>query len=29
MKHENVRGVQIKSFNFLKVLGQGASAMVY
>lgn len=29
MKHERLEGVKFKTFNFLKVLGQGAWATVY
>lgn len=29
MKHENVQGQRMKSFNFIKVLGEGAWAVVY
>lgn len=29
LKHENVLGQKMKSFNFIKVLGEGAWAIVY
>lgn len=29
MKHENVLGTKMKSYNFMKVLGEGAWAIVY
>lgn len=29
LKHENVVGQRMKSFNFIKVLGEGAWAIVY
>jgi serine/threonine protein kinase len=29
MKHENLEGVKMKSFNILKLLGEGAWAKVY
>jgi hypothetical protein len=29
MKHEKLQGAKLKTFNFLKALGEGAWAIVY